>query len=288
MRKARILFLVLFFFLCMTRQSFAHLAGMPPYFRINGKYTNLYHIQSTSVDELVIPQDDAPDNYLVNQEINFDMDLTQLPFPPEIVKKTKFTWDFGDGTSGTGLQNTHTYTKMGTYMIRITTDQGVGDFETVRLNILPDKNYQLPKAAMTINGFIMDEVVSAPLEIKPSDMLSFDSAPSTASSSSIVEYFWDFGDRGTSKEKSATHQFDPKYHLVFPLLHIKDANGFIADAFTTVSIDDKNKGAPSPVPLTQQKTSSSGGATSNPKWIFIEIGLVAAFFVIALFVRPKK
>ena len=55
----------------------------------------------------LIPQDLAPENYLVNQPLTFVLDAGRLAtfIPEELLQTTKFSWDFGDGTKKEGIEN---------------------------------------------------------------------------------------------------------------------------------------------------------------------------------------
>src|SRR5690348_15333050 len=79
-------------------QASAHLAGQPPFFVINNFYSNLYPVPLTSLSNFPLPQDMAPNTYTVNQTLNMHLDEKVLPAPPEVIEKTKFTWDFGDNS----------------------------------------------------------------------------------------------------------------------------------------------------------------------------------------------
>src|SRR5476651_2725006 len=140
-------------FLSTPKIVSAHIAGQPPYFKVNDKYANLYPVPLTSLNDFDLPQDLPPENYLINVPISFEIDTTQLPVPPEIVKISKFYWDFDDGTNGTGLKNTHTYKKIGSYIIKIKVDDGTVPepqlLESVIINVLPDLNYQIPEAVIS-------------------------------------------------------------------------------------------------------------------------------------------
>src|SRR2546427_343591 len=41
-----------------------------------------------------------------------------------------FTWDFGDGTTGTGMTVTHSYSRRGTYQVKLTVQGGEGQTNT--------------------------------------------------------------------------------------------------------------------------------------------------------------
>src|SRR4051812_24154216 len=76
----------------------AHLGGGPPYFSVNGvdSQTNASYLSGPT---FVMPLDFGPDKYLVNQPIQFKIDLTKLPVPYEVAKESTFRWTWDDGAS---------------------------------------------------------------------------------------------------------------------------------------------------------------------------------------------
>src|SRR4051812_41879426 len=100
LKKIAVCFILTFWTVFSPITAFAHTAGQVPYFKVNGVFSNLYPVPTTSLSDFQLPQDDSPDTYLVNQSIDFELDLSRLPIPPEVVKETVFSWDFGDGEKG--------------------------------------------------------------------------------------------------------------------------------------------------------------------------------------------
>ncbi len=245
--------------------AFAHLSNGLPFFKINGQYSALYPVPVTSLENFNLPQDLAPSNYLVNQSLNFEIDITKFSVAPEIVAKTKYNWDFGDGAQVHGLAATHTYTKIGSYILSIYADDGQTPkpqlFESVLINILPTMDYQLPKAVIKVNGQEVKNPLVDVLKFAFNGKLKFDGTSSSANSSRIVYYFWDFGDRQSSGSEVATHSFDKVLDRgqIFPVLRVKDANGFIADAYA--EIDNQNFLQSG----TMTNTKNGAGVSTNPK-----------------------
>lgn len=285
LRSKILIFLVSsFLFLVFCSPVAAHLAGQPPFFKINGKYSNLYPVPTTSIANFSLPQDLAADNYLVNGEISFEIDTTQLAVPQEVVQKTIFSWDYGDGERGLGLKNTHTYIKPGSYILTIYAkyDQVSGNqlFQSVLLNVLPDKSYQLPKAKILINDKTSSDPLVNILKFEYGQKLSFDASESTAQSSRIVSYFWDFGDSQTGNDAKTTHTYskDLPQQQVFPVLRIKDENGFIADNFLEVD----NKKADSGI-----QTGKKAGGLKNSLFFGV-FGVILVLGTVAILASGKK
>jgi len=171
----------------------AHLSGQPPYLMINGKYTNLYPVPVSSLENFSLPQDNAPENYIVDQKLSFIMEVDKLPAPPEVVKKTTFTWDFGDGNKSVGLSQTHTYTKPGSYFQIIYANDGSTPtpqlLSSVLINILPNPAYKLPTNIIRVNKLESKDPLTDVLKFPLTGNLQFEAVASADPSSKIVSYF---------------------------------------------------------------------------------------------------
>ncbi|WP_218160885.1 PKD domain-containing protein [Arthrobacter sp. ov118] len=104
-----------------------------------------------------------------------------------------FTWDFGDGQTGSGATPTHTYAAAGTYQVRlnVTDDRGAS---SVVANAVPvSAPNKAPVAALTstCSGF----------------NCSFDGSTSSDPDGSVSSWAWDFGDGQTGTGKTATHTY---------------------------------------------------------------------------------
>jgi len=248
----------------------AHLAGQPPFFVINKFYSNLYPVPLTSLPDFPLPQDMAPNSYVINQPLDMYLDENVLPAPKAIIEKTDFTWEFGDGTKGTGLSNTHAYKTPGSFLLKIYADDGSVPtpqlLESALINVLPNKDYQLPQAIIKVNGQTSRDPLTDVLHFPMGDEFNFDATSSKASSSSIKSYFWDWGDQKSSTISSDKHSYPKDTTQVFIVLRVTDNNGFYADNFVEVENgkyvagENSSQSTSSPV----QKTKAS-----SPKWIYL-------------------
>jgi hypothetical protein len=229
-------FLFLFTIACPLSTVSAHLAGQPPFFIINNFYSNLYTVPLTSLNNFPLPQDQAPNSYLVGQTLNMKLDEKVLPAPPEVIEKTKFTWDFGDKTpKGSGLSNTHVYSKMGSYILTIYADDGSVPtpqlLESALINIIPEKNYKLPQAVIKVEGQSSKDPLTDVLHFPLDQNLHFDATSSTDPEGKIVSYFWDFGDQQSGTTATAQHSYPKDQTQIFVVLRVTDSKGFISDNF---------------------------------------------------------
>jgi hypothetical protein len=235
--RSSVLVLILTFIFLFPLDTFAHLPGQPPFFKINNKYSNLYPVPTTSLEDFELPQDLAAENYLVGEELVMEFDTSQLPVTPQTLSQTKFFWDFGDGQKGTGLKNTHTFSNAGSYIVSIDAqylNDGPQLIQSVMVNILPSAGYEMPQAVIKVNGKKSQDPLIDILKFDFKNSLEFDGSESYSKNSRIVSYVWDFGDRQSGTNPKEIHQFDTSQAQVFPVLKVKDENGLIGDAFVEI------------------------------------------------------
>ncbi len=112
---------------------------------------------------------------------------------------TSITWDFGDGTTGTGVQATHAFASAGTYFVKLTIGDSVGRSASTSQQVDVGAG-ATPGAAFT----------TSPSDPRVGDVVNFNASSSIpAAGRRIVSYFWDFGD-GDSKTTTSpltTHDF---------------------------------------------------------------------------------
>src|SRR5258706_9573209 len=135
----------------------AHTGGGPPFLEVNGKYalTNPFFSNDPNIN---IPQDVNPETspLYVNEPISFIIDTDKLLVPPNIARASTFRWTFDENTGEQqiGKDLTYTYHKAGSHLITLEVNApGETEFlviDTVQIDILPDKNYHLPKASMAV------------------------------------------------------------------------------------------------------------------------------------------
>lgn len=230
-------------FILFPIEASAHMIGQPPYFKANGVYTDFYPVPSTSLSDFRLPQDIVKQSILINQPVKFEIDKTQLPVPADVVDKTKFVWDFGDGTTESGLTNTHTYLKPGTYFLDIKADSGDGFepqlMQSTAINVLPDENYKLPKSIIEVNGRQSKDPLLDIINVNFAQEVNFNGSKSDGGSSQITKYQWDLGDQNSKTDLSFKYQYKDNPYSVFPVLRIETKDGFIADSFVQLT-DDKS------------------------------------------------
>lgn len=232
--------------------AFAHTAGQMPFFKVNGVFSNLYSVPTTSLNDFGLPQDDSPDLYLVNQSIDFELDTARLPIPQEILQSTTFNWDFGDGSKKSGgLKESHVYSKSGSYILEISAQtKQISEpqlLQSTIIHVVPTKPYQLPKSIIHVNGQSVKDPLVDVIKIEFGQDFTLDATSSLDGSGKIVSFQWDLGDGKTDSNPLLTYVYKKEQYAYFPVLRVKDSNGLISDSFLQVtnSLNDLSSSKPS-------------------------------------------
>ncbi|MDP5060717.1 MAG: PKD domain-containing protein [Maribacter sp.] len=108
-----------------------------------------------------------------------------------------YSWDFGDGTTGTGIQPTHIYTSVGTFSaeLTVTDDDGLMATEEIIITVEPITGSPVSLSSGT------PLIGTIPLSVDFTGSGSSDDV-------GIISYAWDFGDGGTSAVP------DPQYDYI--------------------------------------------------------------------------
>jgi PKD repeat protein/Flp pilus assembly protein TadG len=111
---------------------------------------------------------------------------------------TGYTWNFGDGTNGSGPTASHTYTLPGTYTITLgVTDNGGATGVATRTISATGPPNQPPTASFTL----------APSPVGVGQTVTVNGSGSSDPDGSIVGWTWNFGDNGTSTGQTTTHAY---------------------------------------------------------------------------------
>ncbi|HNT75708.1 MAG TPA: PKD domain-containing protein [Anaerolineae bacterium] len=136
---------------------------------------------------------------------------------------TEWAWDFGDETTGSGSQTTHTYTRDGMFTVRLVVTDAIGysDMTTHTVTILPP----------TLNASF-----TASPAIKTSATATFTDT-STTNVPPIVAWAWDFGDESApGSGPVVTHQFTHAGTFTVTLT-ITDSLGYSDVAAAPVTVE---------------------------------------------------
>lgn len=280
-------FILVSFRILSPQPVLAHGTGLIPFFRINNIYPTefgLYRVKPSS-HFLTIPQDLAPQNYLVNQSINFLIDKNQLKsvLTSDTVDNITFSWDFGDKQMGSGIQNTHTYTKPGSYILEITADYhnlvaGKQVVESVLLNILAISNYPLPTAQILVNGNPVKNPENNVLEINLNQSINL----SVSSNQPALTYTWDLGDNTSNSNKVLSHSYNFTTGSVTSTVLVKDSQGFISYGWVNLVNSQNQNGVETQLQADQQSKQK------NLIYLTASLAMIILTILGILILRKKK
>ena len=138
-----------------------------------------------------------------------------------------YTWDFGDGTTGYGMQPTHTYTIVNNYTVTLTVtddnDSTDDDSTIVTINPVPPN----PPVA-DANG---------PYVAVVNQEITFDGSGSSDSDGTLVNYTWSCGDGNTIHGVSPTYRYTSSGTYDIKLT-VTDTDGLSDNATSTATIYD--------------------------------------------------
>lgn len=132
---------------------------------------------------------------------------------------TGYAWDFGDGTTGTGVTASHQYAAAGTYSVTLTVSSGDQQGQVTQVLTLAEA--QGPAAAFTTS--------------LTGRALAVDATGSTAGDAAITGYAWDFGDGTTATGATAEHRYAKDGSFTVTLT-VTDANGLSASTENVLAV----------------------------------------------------
>ncbi len=105
-----------------------------------------------------------------------------------------YSWDFGDGATGTGSSVTHSYGTVGTFIVIVTANDGMDSSSPA-------------SAAVTISNQAPAANAGGPYSGVRNAAVTFSGAASSDADGDILTYEWAFGDGGTGTGVSPTHAY---------------------------------------------------------------------------------
>ena len=133
-----------------------------------------------------------------------------------------YSWNFGDGNSGSGATPTHVFSAAGTYQVVLTVQNSTGAEDTAVTTVAIDDTVLVPVAN-----------AGGPYTGYEGQPIYFDGSKSSGTN---ITYLWDFGDGTTSDEKTPSHTYSSvgSYQVV---LTVTNSSGSDSDTTTaTVKI----------------------------------------------------
>jgi PKD repeat protein len=138
-----------------------------------------------------------------------------------------YSWNFGDGNTGSGPVPTHTYAAPGLYTVTLTVTDNDGAENRSTATVLIGDGLSLPPTA-DANGPYTG-VADAPV--------TFDGTGSSDPDGDITDYDWDFGDGMTGTGPTPVHTYlsGGLYHVI---LQVTDDDNLTASDTATARIGD--------------------------------------------------
>ncbi len=104
-------------------------------------------------------------------------------------------WDFGDGSTGSGMMTTHAFNAEGEYTVTFTaTNEANSASQTLTVSVVPPP---VPAQVVTLSANPNPGTEGEPVRFS-----------SSVRGDAPVNYEWDFGDGGTSQANTPSHTYD--------------------------------------------------------------------------------
>ena len=165
----------------------------------------------------------SPTDPGVGQQVYFDANATQAS-PGRTI--TDYSWDFGDGSFGTGLIESHRYNRPGAFAITLTVTDSLGRKGTTSKNLTVKSG----GADATTANFTI-----SPTTLRANQVAFFDATTSVpAAGRTITRYEWNFGDNVIVEGARIERVFSAGSYTV--TLTVIDSGGARANKTQTVSV----------------------------------------------------
>ena len=143
-----------------------------------------------------------------------------------------YLWNFGDGTTASGVTAVHAYVAAGSYTVRLTVtdNDGLTSSASTTAQVSDGTGLQPPVANP-----------GGPYQGTTASPTAFDGSASSDPDGRIVSYDWTFGDGGTASGEKPTHAYSTAGTYTVTLT-VTDDTGRTATATTSASIQAVNAG----------------------------------------------
>jgi PKD repeat protein len=144
-----------------------------------------------------------------------------------------YLWNFGDGTTASGITAVHAYAAAGTFTVQLTVtdNDGLTNAASTTAQVTDGSGLQSPIAN-----------TAGPYQGTTSSPVAFDGSASSDPDGTVVSYDWTFGDGGTSSGAKPTHAYTTVGTYTVTLT-VTDDTGRKGTGSTTATIQLANTGA---------------------------------------------
>ena len=136
-----------------------------------------------------------------------------------------YSWDFGDGTTGSGVKTTHIYNVVGVYTVTLTVRDNLGATGTATTTVTVKENQKPVANAGSSRKIFAGRVVD------------FDGSGSSDPDGTITKYEWNFGDGSTGTGVGVSHSYSAKGTFTVTLT-VTDNKGATGTASLTVKVEE--------------------------------------------------
>ncbi len=152
----------------------------------------------------------------------YTVNSTTFSFTNTSVNASSFYWDFGDGTTSTLENPTHTYTGQGPFDVVLVVEKHIDNGD-----IIYDKTSQVVR----VTG---DCIAKINYDVNDDNLLEveFTDGSIASANSQLYSWDWNFGDGSNSTQQNPTHTYASKGEYTVILI-IRD----LADCSKTVTVD---------------------------------------------------
>jgi PKD repeat protein len=165
----------------------------------------------------------SPSPAAANVPLQFDASTSQPGTGASQI--VSYSWNFGDGASGTGKTVTHTYATQGTYTVTltVTNDRTLSASTTQQVAVASGA---MPTAVFTFS----------PASPAVNQTVFFNASTSTAGAGhTIAAYRWTFGDGGTASGVTVSHAYPAAGAYIVQLTVVDDAGQSVTSTGTTIT-----------------------------------------------------
>ncbi len=151
-----------------------------------------------------------------------------------------YSWDFGDGTTGTGINPSHTYTSINTFTANLTVidSDGLSDATTIDITVTQPSSGNTPPIAIT---------TATPMNGEAPLLVEFD-ASGSSDDDAIASYSWDFGDGTTGMGINPSHTYTSA-NTFTATLTVFDSEGLSDTATIDITVTQISSGNNPPVAM---------------------------------------
>lgn len=162
-----------------------------------------------------------------------------------------YSWDFGDGHSGSGRTASHSYATAGTYQVVLTVTDNRGETGSTAQNVTVVAN-QAPTAAFTSDVSFLS--------------VAFDATASTDADGSVASYGWNFGDgaNGTGAITSHTYAQAGEYLVTLTVTDNRGATNTVTHQVAVVDPPNQTPTASFTTSIADLSLSVDGSGSSDP------------------------